>query len=214
VTPEPAGLVASGYDALGSEYLRWAAQIGGDPRLEWLVELTGQLSEGARILELGCGAGVPCTQLLAERFRVTGVDLSDGQLRLARARLPGVELIRADMTELDLPADTYDAVTAFYSVIHVPRREHALLFRRIRDWLRPGGLLLASLTAGDSPDAVEDDFVGVPMFFSGFDARTNRRLLEDAGLAVLREEVVTMREPEGDARFHWVLASRPHRGHQ
>lgn len=165
-----------------------------------------RLPNGACVLDLGCGAGVPCTQRLAERFWVTGVDVSEGQLSLARAGLPGVSLVRADMVEVGFGDGTFDAVTALYSVIHVPRDRHAGLFRRIHGWLRPGGLLLASLTAGDAPDALAD-FVGVPMFFGGFDAATNRRLLAGAGLSMLRDEVVTIREPEGDARFHWVLAS-------
>jgi hypothetical protein len=48
----------------------------------------------------------------------------------------------------------------------------------------------------------------VEMFFSGFDADTNRRLLSEAGFELVLDEVVTMREPEGDATFLWVLAQR------
>ena len=43
------------------------------------------------------------------------------------------------------------------------------------------------------------------MFFSSHDADTNRRLLAESGLRLVRAEVVTMREPEGDASFLWVI---------
>jgi hypothetical protein len=52
-------------------------------------------------------------------------------------------------------------------------------------WLRPGGLLMATMGASDSPDIVEPDWLGVPMFFSHFDADTNREMVRRAGLDVV-----------------------------
>jgi SAM-dependent methyltransferase len=201
--------VAAGYDALGVAYLHWAAQIRGDPRFAWLDDLIGRLAPGARVLELGCGAGIPCTRRLVERFGVTGVDISREQLRLARQFVPRAMFVRADMTEVAFRATSFDAVTAVYSIIHVPRQRHGQLFDDIRRWLRPGGFLLASLTARDTPDLVEDRFVRVPMFFSGFDPDMNHSLLTEAGLTVIRDAVIMMQQPEGDTPFYWVLASAP-----
>jgi hypothetical protein len=47
------------------------------------------------------------------------------------------------------------------------------------------------------------------MFFSGYDANENRRLLRDAGLSLVLDEIVAVREPEGDVNFFWVLAQKP-----
>jgi len=96
-------------------------------------------------------------------------------------------------------------VTAFYSIAHVPRGQHGLLFRRIATWLRPGGHLLASLSCGGD-DGTVDDWLGTPMFFSSHDTQTNRRLLAEAGLTIVVDEAVTMQEPEGPAIFQWVIA--------
>jgi SAM-dependent methyltransferase len=202
------GVVERGYDAAAGTHLDWLGRIEGDPRLEYLDDLLGRLPVGARVLDLGCGAGVPNTRLLAERCRVTGVDISASQLRLARAAVPGAEFVQADIGGFNPGRRRFDAVTAFYSVSHLPRDGHAELFRRIASWLVPGGLFLASLGATGCPDAIEQ-WLGVPMFFSSFGADDNRRLVRDAGLALLRDDVVTMREPEGPATFLWVLASRP-----
>ena len=46
------------------------------------------------------------------------------------------------------------------------------------------------------------------MFFSSFLPETNTRLVREAGFAILRDELVTFREPDGDATFQWVLAMR------
>jgi SAM-dependent methyltransferase len=205
---DPAGVVERGYDAAAETHLEWIRRIEGDPRLAYLDELMGRLRAPARVLDLGCGAGVPITQRLAERHEVTGVDISAAQLRLAREAVPGAEFVRADIGTFDPGVHRFDAVTAFYSVSHTPRATHAGLFRRIASWLVPGGLFLGSLGASDSADTVAE-WLGVPMFFSSFDADGNRRLLREAGFELLRDDVVTMREPEGPATFLWVLATRP-----
>jgi hypothetical protein len=87
----------------------------------------------------------------------------------------------------------------------VARDEHAQLFGRIARWLRPGGLFLASLAHVGGPDRTEP-WLGVDMFFSGFDAETNSRLVREAGLELLVADVVFMREPEAEVGFLWVLA--------
>jgi hypothetical protein len=58
------------------------------------------------------------------------------------------------------------------------------------------------------PDRTEE-WLGVEMFFSGFDAETNRRLVREAGFELLAEEVVWMREPELEVAFLWVLGRKP-----
>ena len=73
---------------------------------------------------------------------------------------------------------------------------HARLFASIAGWLLPGGVFLACLGAGDLPDWT-GEWLGVPMFFSSYDAATNKALLAKVGLPVQRAEVVSMREPRG-----------------
>ncbi|HEX2302344.1 MAG TPA: hypothetical protein VHH57_01865, partial [Gaiella sp.] len=88
-----------------------------------------------------------------------------------------------------------------------PRELLAGLFARIHGWLSPGGLLLTTVGAIDSPGWT-GDWLGAPTFFSGLPSDTNRRLPADTGFDVLRDEVVEIREPDGTAMFHWVLATR------
>ncbi|ALG08255.1 hypothetical protein AOZ06_16250 [Kibdelosporangium phytohabitans] len=68
--------------------------------------------------------------------------------------VPRARFVKEDMTALDLPTGSFDAVTAFYSIGHIPRRPHAALFTRITRWLRPGGWFPAALACG-STDGVE-----------------------------------------------------------
>ena len=200
-------LVGAGYDAMIETWESWRGQITRDPRIEWLHELTARLADGARVVELGCGGGTAETAALASRFRLTGVDLSQEQLRRARERVPEAEFLHADFTTVDFEPGSLDAVAAFYSFNHVPRELLGGLFARIRTWLAQDGLFLAALGTGDTEGWV-GEWLGATMYFSSFPPEENRRLLSEAGFRLLRDEVVTIREPEGDASFQWVLARR------
>ena len=206
---KPQRTVEAGYDALAETFGEWMERVEGDPWERYLDGLAARLPVDARVLDLGCGNGEKISRL-AGRFDVTGVEISERQLRLARAAAPEASLVQADFTKLDCPAEAFDAVTALYSIVHVPRDEHPGLFSRVHGWLKPGGLFLASLSHAGGPDRFEE-WLGVEMFFSGFDAETNSRLVRDAGFELLSDEVEWMREPEphGDTAFLWVLARKP-----
>jgi cyclopropane fatty-acyl-phospholipid synthase-like methyltransferase len=200
-------IVASGYDLIADRFAAWRDRITDDPRRLWAGELASRLADGARVLELGCGAGVPDTKLLAERFRVTGVDASAEQIRRARANVPEAEFMQGDFTAIQFDPGSFEAIAAFYSFNHVPRELLAALFARIHGWLVPGGYLLAALGAHDTPDWT-GAFLGTTMFFSGYEPETNRRLLDEAGFERLLDDVVTIQEPDAPAEFPWVLARR------
>jgi hypothetical protein len=50
---------------------------------------------------------------------------------------------------------------------------------------------------------------GVETFFSGFDPSVTLALVRAADFEVVRNELETIREPEGEATFFWVLARKP-----
>jgi SAM-dependent methyltransferase len=198
-------LVAAGYDAMADTWEKWSAGITDDPRHTWLERLAARLTDGARVVELGCGNGTRETAELARRFELTGVDLSAEQLRRARERVPGATFLRDDLTTVDFPDGSLDAVCAFYVLNHVPRELLPGLFARVHRWLRPHGLFLAALGASDIPNW-QGEWLGVPMYFSGHEPQQNRALL--AAFELVADEVVSITEPEGVVTFHWVLARR------
>lgn len=198
-------IVREGYDAIADAFAAWRDRIEGDPRDEWRNELTTRLADGARVLELGCGNGVD-SRLLAERFQVTGVDVSAEQISRARAAVPAGTFIQADFTEVELPAASFDAVASFYVFNHVPRERLQPLYEQIHSWLVPGGLLLTALGCSDE-EAWTGEWLGTTMFFSSFPQETNSLQLRRAGFRLLRDEVVEIHEPEGQAQFQWVLAA-------
>jgi SAM-dependent methyltransferase len=198
-------IVADGYDAIGETFSEWRGRILGDPRRKWEDALVSRLADGARVVELGCGGGAGETKRLAERFRLTGVDISPRQVGRARSAVPEAEFVCADVTELELPAASVDAVASFYVFNHVPRDLLAPLLGRIHGWLVPGGWLLTAFGQSDVEGWV-GEWLGAPTYFSSFPSETNSRLVAEAGFTTVRDELVTFEEPEGPATFQWVLA--------
>jgi SAM-dependent methyltransferase len=206
VVRNPKEIVARGYDAIALRYAEWAGSVVS-PALGWLRELDARLPDGASVLELGCGRGVPGTRELARRHRVTGVDISAVQIELARHHVPEASFVHTDAIELEIAPASLDAVVALYFFGHVPVEEQRDLVGRIALWLSDGGLLLATFGAGDAGEEVDEDWLGAPMFFASLGGDSYLPLLRDCGLAPLREEVIVQHEPgHGDVAFHWVLA--------
>jgi SAM-dependent methyltransferase len=204
---DPKRIVEEGYDRIAERYAAWTGPTLQGPRAAYVSIVLGCLADGAEVLELGCATGVPTTRELATRFSVTGVDLSARHIELAKRHVPDARLEQADMTRLTFPPASFDAVLAFYSITHVPREEQAQLLRDIARWLRPGGMLVASLGAEDDPGSVEEDWLGAPMYFSAFDSMTSKRLVRDAGFELLRADEITEDENGVPVTFLWVVAT-------
>ena len=198
-------LVADGYDSMIDTWEAWKGLIADDPRKQWSEELAGRLASGARVLELGCGGGTAETAEFGTSFRLTGIDLSVAQLERARERVPAADFRLGDLTTIDFPPGSFEAVMAVYSFNHVPRELLGGLFERIHAWLAPGGSFLTTLGASDL-EGWTGEWLGTQMFFSGWPPETNRHLLAQARFELERDELVTIQEPEGEATFHWVLA--------
>ena len=207
---DPKDLVERGYDRIGAEYERWSEEATDFAREYYLRVLLDSLSEGASVLDLGCGSGELLTRRLAERFQVTGVDLSTGMVELARCNVPNAKFIRGDMAAVEFAPESFDGVCAFYSLTHLRPDQLPALLHRVAGWLRPSGLFVASMSNEADPGSVQDAWVaGVPMYFAGYAAQKNEELVEEAGLSVARARLETIQEKGGDATFLWVVARKP-----
>jgi len=207
---DSAEIVRSGYDALGGRYLAWAESITDNPQAEYVAELLEHLPEHPEVLDLGCGPGSEATALLAGVGRLTGVDLSARQLAQARARVPAASFLETDLRTVSFPPESFDAVLALFSLIHVPPIDLPAVLGSVGRWLRPGGRFLATFAVCPMEGAVQADWLGVPTYFAREEQPHLIAMIEDAGLAMERADLRTQDEgEEGIATLLWVLAGKP-----
>ena len=125
-------LVRAGYDTISEAYRGDTFTLEGSAYERPVVAVQRRIPAGGRVLDLGCGCGVPVAERLAADFDVTGVDFSSRQIARARSLVPGATFIQADLTDVELPGASFDAVVSFYAIIHIPLEEQAAVFDRDR----------------------------------------------------------------------------------
>ena len=167
----------------------------------WVDELAPMLEPGSKILDLGCGNGLPGTMQLVEAgFDVTGLDFSVAQIERARTLVPRATFIEADMATWDCAPGSFDAIVSFYAMIHVPLDDQRVLLLRIRRWLRPNGLLLAIVGHGRYTGF--EEYLGAPMFWEHADTAAYLDWLAEAGLVPAWDRFI----PEGKSGHSLILA--------
>ena len=85
-----------------------------------------------------------------------GVDLSHAMIEKARQLNPGIEFRQGNMTALDMPAEAWAGIAAFYAIVNLPPAEVTQAMREMARVLRPGGLLLLSFHVGEEVAHLED----------------------------------------------------------
>jgi SAM-dependent methyltransferase len=171
----------------------------------WAARLMDLLPPSADILELGCGSGKPVGRMLAQQSRYTGVEIVAARAQRMQRAVPEATILNSDYTELDFAPETFDAVVATYTFRQIGGRDLEALLKRIGDWLRPGGYLLATV----GPRSLVELAPTVGGWRSIL-ARTRGGSLDEAGLTLVDHEIV---EPDArrlgrSRREVWVLAQR------
>lgn len=200
-------IVREGYDSIAAKYL--AARNESHPNdVELLQELIQRLPQGAKVLDAGCGSGIPATRILSQSFDVIGVDFSEEQIRLARRLVPEAEFICQDITELDFPDESFDAICSYYTIIHIPREEHRSLLQSFYRMLKASGLVLLCMGAGDLPEDIDEDWLGTRLYWSHFNAETNLKMMADCGFQIIWSKIVTEQPVFGGGEHLFVLAQK------
>jgi len=184
-TPESAAQV---YDDLGQVY---EDAFGHQPAVGTALDhLLTLLPVRARVLDLGSGTGSPvAVTVAAAGHDVTGYDVSEKMVGLARTRVPGARFERADMLTLDFSDGSWDAVLSFFSMLQLPLCDQAAMLTRLARWLAPGGYFVLATVPSDK-DGRMGEWMGhwVQTFSYGLPAL--RQCIESSGLRIVREDLV------------------------
>lgn len=176
---------AAAFDFIGERYDEAFPHKEGQVAAgKWV---TDRLAPGARVLDAGCGTGVPTArQLVDAGARVTGIDISTTMLELARANVPEADFRLLDIADVDAHLGGFDCVVAFFSLLMLPRAQIPGALAGLRRALRTGGWLALAMVEADVDD-VPIPFLGMSVHVSGYFPEPLRRLTADAGFEVLEE---------------------------
>lgn len=140
-----------------------------------------RVQRGAKILDAGCGPGHHSKYLNTRGFAVTGIDLSDSFLEIAKKESGTNIFLKMDMRYTSFNASSFDAIWASGSLCHTPE---ALLGNQINEFariLKPGGILGLTISINRLPSIERDG-----RFFEGYnDIDRTIKGIEKLGFTIL-----------------------------
>ena len=169
---------ASGYERIAEVYMRARDRtIGPDIVRAWATTLPTD----ARVLDVGCGFGVPITEVLVEAgFEVHAVDASPTLLAACGARFPGVRTECADVEACASLDVTYDGIVSWGMLFLLEPDVQPRVLARMARAVAPGGRLL--FTAPHQVFSWQDALTDLPSWSLGYDAY--RETLEGEGISL------------------------------
>jgi SAM-dependent methyltransferase len=178
---------AAAFDAIGERYDDvFPHKSGQIIATQWVID---RLRPGARVLDLGCGTGVPTAGMLAETgLEVVGVDVSTEMLALARRNVPTGRFVAMDVLDLDDSLGRFDAVCAFFSLLMLRREGIPRVLRRVRSVLQPGGVVAIGMVEGDF-DYAPLPFLGQELSVTAYPQADLEAAIRAEGLHVLEVDV-------------------------
>jgi SAM-dependent methyltransferase len=163
---------------------------------------------GDPVVEVGCGPGQIGAYVRAHRRRVVGADISVAMATRVRRRLDAA--IVANMQSLPLATGAAAGLLAFYSLIHIRRRDVDGVLREFARVLRPGGRVLFSVHEGQGETEVEEflgEAVGVSVTF--FDLDELVAATRAAGFEIVFAERRAPYASESETFRLYIEATRP-----
>jgi cyclopropane fatty-acyl-phospholipid synthase-like methyltransferase len=185
---------SGGYERMAREFVRTRgqAEIGATTVREW----THRLRAGGAVLDLGCGHGVPISQVLVdEGFDVCGVDASPTLAAEFKARFPAAHAECSPLEASGLFGRTFDGIVAWGLMFLLPPETQALVIAKVSNALAPGGQFL--FTSPYQACAWTDILTGAPSISLGRDHY--RKVLAAEGL-----ELVGETSDEGDNHYYFA----------
>ena len=196
-TEPPTADPSNGYEAeaVAGIFIQGRTPIGVAQVRRWARNLPPE----ATVLDIGCGSGVPITQMLIdEGFAVYAVDAAPRMVNAFQRRFPCVPCACESVETSSFFDLTFDGVVAWGLMFLLPNQTQKALIRRIAGALNPGGLLL--FTAPREVGTWPDNLTGLPSYSLGEAAY--HAALSDAGLRYVGEDL-----DEGEN--HYYFAEKP-----
>ncbi len=166
-------------------------------------ELLSRLKINSKILDLGCGVGLPYDYyFLKKDFRVIGIDISEKHIKLAKKNVKSAKFIVGDFFSKEIKGK-FDAIVSFFAIFHIPREEHKKLLKHINSLLKKDGYILIILGIDSMKCDINPNFVGAPMAWSSYSVENNKKLIQETGF-----EIIMAVEDYRTERHLWILAKR------
>lgn len=170
---------------------------------KWLDKFLAIQPPDPKVLDIGCGPGVPIAGYLIEKgCKVTGVDSAPEMIEIARDALPGGNWQVADMRTLSIDA-VFHGLLAWNSFFHLTPADQRRMFPTFRRHAADGAALM--FTSGPASGEAMGSLEGEPLYHASLDGEEYRQLLDDNGFAVVDHMI---EDPDCGRHTVWIARRR------
>ncbi len=194
------------YDHMAESYMESRSLFDNTDQLEELAKLIPPKSS---VLDLGCGTGLPVAKFFTERgYNVTGIDLSDKMILLAKKNVPDAVFYAENIINADLSENSFDLIVSFYCLFHLTKENQKQIFHKIMHWLKTGGY--AYFTLATKEYTGQEDFEGTIHFennilpYSHYSVAEYTNIFQDIGATLVSMKKHTI----GGETMLWVLLKK------
>lgn len=170
------------YDLIADWYASQRANSTGLPET---TALAGSLAPGSRVLDIGCGNGIPITRaLLSAGHHVVGLDSSREMLARFRVNCPEAEALCGRVESYLFSASEYDAAIAWGVLFHLTPEEQINAIANVARALQSGAPFLFTSGDQDGFEPKTGTMNGVSFHYYSFSPANYERVLREQGFAL------------------------------
>ena len=200
MTTQQSEIVRKGYNNIAEKYDKQRKLYQSEGLLQKFLR---SIPKNSRILDLGCGAGIPVTKFLVnDGFETVGIDFSENMLKIARKNVRNAKFLKMDITKMKFKESSFHGAVSFYALIHIPREYHSIIYEKLHKILKPNGSIMFNACGTLMWEETVKDYLGVPMYWSFYGPKRTLKIIKDAGFEILWGKVLKI----GNEKQFWVLA--------
>lgn len=184
------------YDKLSGIYAY--KYMNYDVYIKKIKEFTEYLEEEDNVLDLGCGPGNVGRQLVlcGKDITITGIDLSEKMLEIAKQNVPDATFYCQDIRTVNFSEESFDAIMLSFCIVHLTDDETEQLIEKTSKYLKPGGKLYLSFIEGKEKGFETTVFSNEAIFFNYYLTEEIEFLLKKKGIKVF--QISKQDYPESD----------------
>jgi len=176
-------LVIDTYDVIADRYNQ---EFGDDMSDKEYVDKFLEFVEKGKILDVGCGVGNLTKYINDNGFDVIGIDLSQGMLNIAKERFKDIDFKIMDMTNIELPKNSFDALFVAYSLFYLPSDKIEGTISGFVELLKEKGKIMFILQEGEGDIIIDEPFYpNKKLYINYFTKEEISNLLESFGFKIL-----------------------------
>ena len=172
----------------------------------WIEEFDffKSIINGKKVIDLGCGAGRDAAVFVENGFDYTGIDASEGMLKVASERVPKGKFQKMDFSKTIFQNAEFDGFWAAASFLHIPKKDVGGVLQEAKRIIKNGGVGFISVKEKNGMDEgmiEENKYGGISRYFSFYTQDEFKNMLEENGFSVVKMSTHT---EDDERKTNWL----------